>query len=561
MNRSGRIFDQVKTTSPKKESGSNFNWALPPTGLRFLIIALLVLGVFFRFANIDKKVYWIDETYTSFRVAGYTEQDIIPQVSENKIFKIEELQKYQHVNSEKTVVDTIKGLVIEEPQLTPLYFVTARYWAKLFGDAIASMRSFPAITSLLVFPCVYWLCLELFESSLVGWIAIALIAVSPFHIVYAQEARPYTLWTVTILLSSASLLRAIRVKTKLSWGIYAATVALGLYSFLFFAFVAISHGIYVAIIEGFRRTKAIKAYLVATAAGLFAFLPWIVIVITYLPQIIRATPEQSRSPRHSIFALGKAWVVNISRDFFDLGFRSDTFTQAPSLLKLSTLVILLLSVLLVGYATYFLCRHTPQRVWLFVITLMGVTALALVLPDLILGGLRSVFGRYFVPCYIGIQLAVAYLFSSKISYTPLYLWQQKLWQISLVAVLSAGIISGAVFSQADTWWQKKTNAFNPQLAPIINQTTQPLVMREMPRGTPPHNFFTLVSLSYWLEQKVQYQVVFEGTLPKIPQNFSDVFIIDPSQKLLANLSNDNTIQLQPIKDVKDPLPIFKLIRP
>lgn len=44
----------------------------------------------------------------------------------------------------------------------------------------------------------------------------ALIAVSPFHVLYAQEAREYSLWTVTILLSSAALLRAMRVKTKLS---------------------------------------------------------------------------------------------------------------------------------------------------------------------------------------------------------------------------------------------------------------------------------------------------------------------------------------------------------
>ena len=29
--------------------------------LRFLIVVVLVLGIFFRFANLGKKVYWIDE--------------------------------------------------------------------------------------------------------------------------------------------------------------------------------------------------------------------------------------------------------------------------------------------------------------------------------------------------------------------------------------------------------------------------------------------------------------------------------------------------------------------
>lgn len=558
MDVAGRRLEQVTTTSPHSSS-SKWSWALPPTWLRFLIIAVLVLGVFFRFVNLDKKVYWIDEAYTSFRVSGYTEQDIAQQVSERKIFSSEELQKYQQPNSEKSVVDTVKGLVQEEPQLTPLYFVMARYWAKLFGASIAAMRSFPAITSLLVFPCVYWLCLELFESSLVGWIAIALIAVSPFHLVYAQEARPYTLWVLTTLLSSASLLRAMRVKTNRSWGIYAATLPLGLYSFLFFAFVAISHGIYVACIEGFRRTKALKAYLLASVTGLLAFLPWIVIVIAYLPQIIRATPEQSQSPRQSIFALAKVWVGNISRDFFDLGFRTESLLQTPLPVLMTTVVIMVMTVILVGYSIYFLYRQTPARVWLFVLTLIGVTALALAIPDLILGGRRSVLSRYLVPCHIGIQLAVAYFLSSTISYSPLKILRQKLAQLVLVAVLSVGIVSGVVYSQSDIWWHKRTNIFNPQLAPLVNQATRPLVIREMPQNKPPHNFFTVVSFSYWLEPIARFEVVFINTLPKIPQDFSDVFIIDPSQEFLAKALTEPSIKLQRVEQVTD-MPVFKILK-
>jgi len=66
-----------------------------------------------------------------------------------------------------------------------------------------AIRSLSAIISLLVFPGVYWLLPGIWVVN--GWIAIALIAVSPFHILYAQEAREYSLWTVTIALSSAAL--------------------------------------------------------------------------------------------------------------------------------------------------------------------------------------------------------------------------------------------------------------------------------------------------------------------------------------------------------------------
>ncbi|HEY9729050.1 MAG TPA: glycosyltransferase family 39 protein [Chroococcales cyanobacterium] len=558
MGAAGRIFKQITTTSPP-DLRKAFNWLLPPNWLRVMIVSLLILGLFFRFVNLDRKVYWVDELYTSFRVSGYTEPAIIQQVSENKIFTANELQKYQHLNSDKNVTDTIEGLITEEPQLTPFYFVMARYWARLFGDSIASMRSLPAVTSLLVFPCVYWLCLELFESSLVGWIAIALIAVSPFHLVYAQEARPYTLWILTTLISSAVLLRARRVNTWRHWGIYAATVALGLYSYLFFAFVAISHGIYVAVMEGLRRTQVLKGYLIATIAGFIAFVPWMLIVIYYLPQIIRSTPEQSKSRRQAFSEFVKTWSANISGDFFDLGLRSGTLFDSPLPITVVTIATMFAVLILVGYSIYFLCRQTPQRVWLFVITLMAVNALALALPDIILGGRRSFLPRYFVPCHLGIQLAVAYLLSSKISYTPMRRRQQKIWQIILITVLSVGVLSDAVYSPSTVWWQKKTNGFNPELAPVVNQASKPLVIREMPRNFPPHNFFTIVSLSYWVEPKARYQVVFDGTMPTVSSEFSDVFIIDPSQKLLDKLLTESTIQLYPVEPVKN-LPVFKLVK-
>jgi len=551
-----RRFKQIATTSPLGRPKA-LNGILPPTWLRFIVITLLILGLFFRFVNLDKKVYWIDELYTSFRVSGHTESVIIQQVSEKKIFRADELQKYQHLNSEKNVTDTVKGLITEEPQLTPLYFVMARYWAKVFGDSIAAMRSLPAITSLLVFPCVYWLCLELFESSLVGWMAIALVAVSPFHLVYAQEARPYTLWILTTLIASASLLRAMRVNTWRSWGIYGATVALGLYSHLFFAFVAISHGIYIAVMEGFRRTKALKGYLLGSIMGFLSFVPWIIVVIYYLPQIIRGTPEQNKSPRQAISEFVKTWTANISGDFFDLGLRSGTLFNSPFKLAIITTMFALL--ILVLYSIYFLYRQTPQRVWLFVISLMAVTALALALPDIILGGRRSFLTRYLIPCHLGIQLAVAYFFSAKISYAPFGIRKQKIWQIVLVAVLSLGVLSDAVYSQSTVWWNKRTNGFNPELAPLVNQASKPLIIREMPRNFPPHNFFTLVSLSYWIGPQARYQAVFDGTIPTISQEFSDVFIIDPSQKLLRKLLTEPTLQLYPVEQVEN-IPVFKLVK-
>ncbi|NJM86381.1 MAG: hypothetical protein HC847_03350 [Hydrococcus sp. RU_2_2] len=45
----------------------------------------MVLGIFFRFANLDRKVYWLDETHTSLRIFGYTEKEFIQDIFSGKV--------------------------------------------------------------------------------------------------------------------------------------------------------------------------------------------------------------------------------------------------------------------------------------------------------------------------------------------------------------------------------------------------------------------------------------------------------------------------------------------
>lgn len=515
-------------------------WELPPIGLRFLIITLLVLGVFFRFVNLDRKVYWYDETFTSIRVSGYTEAEMAQQLSPPHVINIEALQKYQRPNSEKHVIDTIKGLAVEEPQHSPLYYVIVRFWVQWFGSSIAVTRSLSALISLLAFPSAYWLCLELFDSPLIGWVAVALIAVSPFHVLYAQEAREYSLWTVTILLSSAALLRAMRLKTPGSWSIYAVTLAVSFYAFLFSGLVAIGHGIYVAASERFRVSKTLLAYLIALVSSSLLFIPWLLVITTNLSQTRKATVwTQAKS---SLLSMSRSWVGNLGRFFSDLNIRPlDQFIH-------------LILLVLVGYALYFLYRNAPERVWLFIFTLIGATALSLVLPDLIFGGLRSTMGRYLIPSYLGIQLAVAYLLTTKLAGSIGNRRQQRLWQVVMIALVSCGVLSCTISSQAQTWPNKDRNLGTPVVAGIINQATHPLLISDT-------EVADILSLSYLLNPKVQLLLQprcytcsvnslseVKPYIPKkIPDGFSDVFIFHTtSEEWLHELEKEQAYKIEPV---------------
>jgi len=499
------------------------------TQLRFFIVVLLLLGIFFRFVNLERKLYWHDEAYTSLRNSGYALSEVLEQAFDGHVISIEDLQKYQHPNLKRGVIDTIKHGA-EEPQHPPLYFLMARFWVQWFGNSVAAIRSLSAVISLLAFPCIYWLCLELFKSSLTGWIAVALIAVSPVYVLYAQEARNYSLWIVTILLSSAALLRAMRRHTKLSWAVYAATVAAGCYTYLLFGLVAIGHGVYVAVTERFRLSKTFTAYLLASFAGILIFAPWLLIVITKPSQIHNGIAWLS--VKMSPLSLVKRWVGNLSRIFIDFGLDSnDSLTSAIPLL-----IPILFVLILVGYSIYFIYRKAPERVWLFTFTLIGVTPLALTSADLIFGGLLSTTARYLFPCFLGIQLTVAYLFAAQIT-SSVKLWQQKLWQIATIALLSSGVLSCIVSSQAEIWWNKGSSItkYDPQIAHIINQAAHPLLISNTDGDA---DVGYVMSLSYLLEPKVKLQLVIQPNIPKIANGFSNVFLFRPFNGLRDRLKKE-----------------------
>ncbi|MHC0065440.1 glycosyltransferase family 39 protein [Nostoc sp. UIC 10890] len=495
-----------------------------PSWLRFLIILLLAMGILFRFFNLDGKVYSHDETYTSLRISGYTIDEAKQRLFNNRVIGGESFAQFQGVNPEKSLNDTIMTLAKQDPYHPPLYYIIARLWMEIFGNSVTAIRSLSACISLLVFPCVYWLCRELFNVPLsVPGVAIALMAISPIHLVYAQEAQEYILWLVTILLSGASLLRAIRLEGELAkkrqrpdlfaiWSIYAVTLAISLYTFLWSAFIAVAHGIYVIITAKFQFTGTVRTYLLASLVAFLAFMPWITVVIgDFFQFLISADKTTAESSFISVFPF---LLMQLSRIFFDINLSSEN-----SLSYLITPIFLTL----VGYSIYFLYRTTNYKVWSFIISLIVVPALPLILPDLITGGIRSSPEPYLIPSYVGIQVAVAYLLA-----TQLYngsVARRSIWHIIMALVIICGLISSKASSQAETWWNKDMNYGNTQVAQIINQSNRPLLISDALGN----NYGNVFSLSYLLEPKVRFLLVNNQKTLKIPDGFTDIFLFNPSE--------------------------------
>ena len=510
---------------------------LSPRWLKVLIIIVLALGITLRFVNLELKPYWFDEASTSIQLSGYTDAEVVQQM-ENKILSVADLQKYQYPSPEKNALDTAHGLAIKEPQLSPLYFVLTRFWVQWFGNSLAVTRSASVIFSLLALPCVYWFCVELFKSPLVGWVAIALFSVSPFHVLYAQEARPPSLWGLTILLSHIAFLRALRLKTPVSWLLYSLSIAAGLYTYLFAAFVPFIYGAYILLLARFRSTRTLFAFAASTLLGIMGFMPWVIYALIGNRQSIGG---QQGDGSRSAYVLVKGWSNLLGRIFVDFNLNE----TSPRIYFGSYLVLLLAMIVLMGYAIYHLCRTAQRSVWLFVVLMIAMPVLPLVLPDIVIGGSRSTVARYLVPTCIGVQFAVAYLLATKITEVLTPSKQQQLWKSCFAIVLSLGLVSCVVMVQSELWWNKANSNSERQLATMINRADRPLVVSDA-------YLVLMLSFSHSLNEKVHTLLLPKSKLPATLDGFDNIFLYMPSPDLVEGLKAKYT--LQPI----DPPTLWKL---
>jgi uncharacterized membrane protein len=391
------------------------------------------------------------------------------------------------------------SLATESPEKSPLYFIIARFWVETFGNSVVAVRCLSALISLLVFPCVYWFCSELFNVTLsLPTLAIALMANSPMLLVYAQDGREYILWLVTIILVNTALLRAIRLQATqksdnfTSWGIYVITLALSLYTCLWSIFVAIAHGIYVVLIAKLRLTATVRSYLIATIFGFIAFLPWLLIVFARFFQFLLSS-DGINNQDSNIIPLIPFLLVQVSRSFFDLD------------LSLNDQI-----------------NYWISPVWLFLLILIVVPALPLVIQGIDSGGIRPGSEPYLLPSYLGIQTIVTYLLA-----TQMYngnVSHRRIWQIIIGLLIVCSLISSRVYYQADTWWNKGVSYGNPQIAKFINQKSRPLLITNFSDI----NYGNVFSLSYLVEPKVRFQLLSNQTVPTIPNDFTDIFLLNPT---------------------------------
>lgn len=474
-------------------------------------ILLITLGVMLRFVNLDRKVYWHDEVFTSLRVAGYFGQAVTAEVFTGKVITAPELLQYQQFPADAGLGKTWTALA-NNPEHPPGYYLMAYGWGRLGGASVAGYRAIAAGFGVLALPLMYWLSRELFPAQPpIAWIATAMVAVSPVHLIYSQEAREYSFWVVGLLLANITLWRAVRLNNRRAWLSYGLALALALYGALLTALLGLSHLLFIGLTQ---KPRQWLSFALSGGLALLLFSPWLWVVYRQWSRLQDVTNwTQDSKP---LGFLARLWSLHYSAVFVDADFSLNH--------PFNNLVPPLILVM-IGWACWHIVRYYNRTTSLFLLSLLLTTPLVMIGRDLIVSGQLSGGTRYFFPSLIAVPLVVAAWLSDLIgSKRPL----QRRWGRAMVSgLLLAGLISCGINLQARTWWNKGDGYHNAALADYLNTLVQPVMISQQQDTT----LGNVISLSYRLEPQAQFRLI-QGPLPDLGNEDQVLLLLRPDPALI-----------------------------
>jgi len=177
----------------------------------------------------------------------------------------------------------------------PLYYTLLKGWSALFGNSEIALRSLSALFSISTIPLLFGMGKMLGDrrsGTAIGLLAASMFALSPIHVQYAQEARPYAMLVFSVALTLFGAMWLIlnraqvcglaektspeRWRIQQMLGLFALGMALIMWSHNVGALAVFAIAlpvVYWWFVEAKRCPRALVRLLVAIAIAIALFLP------------------------------------------------------------------------------------------------------------------------------------------------------------------------------------------------------------------------------------------------------------------------------------------------
>ena len=203
------------------------------------LVTVVLLGSLLRLAHLDRLGLWFDEGLTVL----YSKQPW-------------------------RAVAGFEGFYSPHP---PLYFSLVKA-SDLFTASETAGRWVSVIAGIATIPLFYILVARMLDRR-AAFVASLVLALSPLHLYYSQEARMYSLVVLFVTLSFLSL---VLFHQRSHWGwaaLYGVSVALALWSDYSSGFALAPQAVFI-LVQLFRNRRASQPLLIAGGLAVVAYLPW-----------------------------------------------------------------------------------------------------------------------------------------------------------------------------------------------------------------------------------------------------------------------------------------------
>jgi len=520
-----------------------------------LIAGLVLLGVALRLYGLEQKIVWHDEVATRVLAAGATMAAQMQGLYHAQVLTVGQVLQYQQVQQSTSVLALIADLAQHDPQHPPLYYVLAKVWVDLWGDSVYALRTLSVLFSGLGLLAMYWFVRELVASRRAALTAMLLMGVSPLFILYGQEAREYALWTLTLLLSSAALLRALRLSStavsqaRKDWLLYGCSLLVAVYTSLSTLSLILVQVLYVGIVTRLQWSRALYGFIVSLSAIGLLCLPWALNLLRNFEAFSASMAWSSVIviPRTAVLRI---LSLNVTRNVFDFW---------PEVVQDQWLPIAASGacVTVIVAACVWVFRHTRRETRLYLLLLIVLPTSMLLLPDLLFGGIRSSNARYLMPVWLAVVavLAIALdrvvdridqaLEDSRLSsrqsafYSRQGLVKPVFWS-AVLCLMALPMATNILHAQQQAPWTKSLSISLPEVAKIINQSANPLIVGNQERHHP-GNLFALANL---LKPNAKMQLVpiaLESSW-RLPAHKGDVYLYSPTDQFRHALERKNQVK-------------------
>jgi len=203
-----------------------------------LLVLILILGMALRFYDLGNESYWVDEMSTV-------------------------------VEGQQSIQQVLASGRLDQP---PAYYLPFHFWVKIFGTAEVGTRSFSTLIGIVSIILIYLIGRELFGKS-VGLLSAFLMAISQFQVYYSQQARYYSFFEFSTLLSFLFFILALGSKRKIYFVLYGIASLIMVYSHAYGLFILAAQGIFF-ILQWKKYRNMIAIWFICQVVILLAIIPY-----------------------------------------------------------------------------------------------------------------------------------------------------------------------------------------------------------------------------------------------------------------------------------------------